>query len=117
MRAGMIAWTHHPRGGIVIGMAGPLQPGLYAQERKVGTFSCPAPQCHPLESLPDQAVIHSIDKPACAELGLIHGKWIEGKTLAQALRYQSRDGTLSDEEWRRHYERMDRAVPVWLIDG
>lgn len=49
------AWSHHPRGGKIEGIAGPAYKGLYSTERKIAStyedakaglgYSVPASQC------------------------------------------------------------------------
>ena len=50
------AWAHHPRGGKIEGIAGPIYRGLYGRERKIASsyqdakdglgYSVPATQCY-----------------------------------------------------------------------
>jgi hypothetical protein len=43
---GKPCWAHHPRGGIVTGVAGKIKKGLYSQERTIGPYSFPVSQIY-----------------------------------------------------------------------
>jgi hypothetical protein len=65
-KLGKPCWSHHPRGGVVTGFAGPLNKGLYSPERYIASTERCAYRNRGGLSFPDSQV-HLGDPPTGAK--------------------------------------------------